>query len=135
MTRNPGRLGLPPVEAPGSWPGAAPSARASATLRESVPLPDPANIVVLAAADNVGIAVADIALESIARSLDGHRVAAAEAIPQGHKIALRAIEADAPIVRFGVPVGIATLPIAPGRLVHIHNVRSQYIDNDENHYE
>jgi hypothetical protein len=34
-----------------------------------------------------------------------------------------------------VPVGIATLPIDAGRHVHVHNVRSQYIDNDENHYE
>lgn len=102
---------------------------------ERVPLPNPANIVVLATADNVGIALADIGAEATARSLDGYDVVTSEAIPQGHKVALRAIAPGAPIVRFGVPVGIATLPIAAGRLVHIHNVRSQYIDNHENHYE
>ena len=98
-------------------------------------MPDAANIVVLAAADNVGIALADIAPDGAARSLDGHGIAAEEAIPQGHKIALRRIAPGEAIIRFGVPVGIATLPIAAGRLVHIHNVRSQYIVNDDNHYE
>jgi hypothetical protein len=98
-------------------------------------LPNPANIVVLAAADNVAIALADIAGAATARSLDGHEVATAEAIPQGHKLALRPIGPGEVIVRFGVPVGIATLPIDAGRHVHVHNVRSQYIDNDENHYE
>lgn len=98
-------------------------------------MPKPANIVVLAPADNVGIALADIGGAATAQSLDGHAVPTAESIPQGHKVALHAIEPGEPIVRFGVPVGIATVRIATGRLVHIHNVRSQYIDNDENHYE
>jgi len=98
-------------------------------------LPKPANIVVLAPADNVGIALADIGGDAAAQSLDDHAVPTAEAIPQGHKVALRPIEPGEPIIRFGVPVGIATARITTGRLVHIHNVRSQYIDNDENHYE
>ena len=59
----------------------------------------------------------------------------ARRIPLGHKIALRPIAAGEKIVRFGVPVGIATADIAPGRLVHVHNVRSQYLDNVEDHYE
>lgn len=93
-----------------------------------------ANIVVLSETDNVGIAVRDIAAGEEARAAAGSAVAG-EAIPLGHKIALRAIAAGAPIVRFGVPVGIATSDIAIGRLVHVHNVRSQYLDNVEDHYE
>ncbi len=93
------------------------------------------NIVVLAETDNVGIAVSDIAADEMARSAEGRAVKAGEPVPLGHKIALREIAAGERIVRFGVPVGIATSDIGPGRLVHIHNVRSQYLDNRENHYE
>ena len=93
------------------------------------------NIVVLAAADNVGIALRDIETNEAARSAGGSWIAAREAIPLGHKIALADIECGQAIVRFGVPVGIATKPIAPGQLVHIHNVRSRYLDNVEDHYE
>ena len=93
------------------------------------------NIVVLAAADNVGIALRDIETNEAARSAGGSSIAAREAIPLGHKIALADIESGQAIVRFGVPVGIATKPIAPGQLVHIHNVKSRYLDNVEDHYE
>ena len=50
-------------------------------------------------------------------------------------VALRRIARGAKIVRFGVPVGIATADIEPGALVHVHNVASQYPDNVEDHYE
>jgi len=93
------------------------------------------NIVVLAAADNVGIALRDIETNEAARSAGGSSIAAREAIPLGHKIALADIKSGQAIVRFGVPVGIATQAIAPGQLVHIHNVRSRYLDNVEDHYE
>jgi len=92
-------------------------------------------MVVLSAADNVGIALADIAGDDLAEALDGRSVEAGETIPLGHKVALRPIAAGEEIVRFGVPVGIATLSIDAGRLVHVHNVRSRHFDNDENHYE
>ena len=60
---------------------------------------------------------------------------ALEDIPQGHKIALQAVGRGERIVRLGVPVAIATAPSAPGRLVHVHNVKSQYLDNDHDHFE
>jgi hypothetical protein len=94
-----------------------------------------ANIVVLAEVDNVGVAVKEIGPSEPARSATGHDIAAAEAIPLGHKIALRPIANGEKIVRFGVPVGIATADIRAGHLVHVHNVKSQYLDNVEDHYE
>lgn len=95
----------------------------------------PVNMVVLAAADNVGVAVRDIAAGERARDIHGHALAAREAIPQGHKIALRTILAKQEILRLGLPVGLATATIAEGQLVHVHNVASQYLTNDEDHYE
>lgn len=94
-----------------------------------------ANIVVLAETDNVGIAVRDLQMNETARSVNGRSTMTREAIPLGHKIALRPIAAGEKIVRFAVPVGVATADIATGALVHVHNVKSQYLDNVEDHYE
>lgn len=45
-------------------------------------------------------------------------------VSMGHKVALRAIEAGASVIKYGVPVGVATKPIAAGEWVHLHNCRS-----------
>jgi altronate dehydratase len=94
-----------------------------------------ANIVVLAEGDNVGVAVRAIGPGDFARPATGQSVEALEDIPLGHKIALRPIASGAKIIRLGMPVGIATADIQTGRLVHVHNVKSQYLDNVEDHYE
>ena len=47
-----------------------------------------------------------------------------EAIPPGHKIALRGIGAGEPVVKYGSPIGLATADIAAGTHVHTHNVSS-----------
>jgi len=93
------------------------------------------NMIVLDEADNVGVALRDIGAGEGALSEGGREVVAGEPIPQGHKIALRPIGDGERILRLGVPVGVAREPIATGRLVHIHNVRSQYLDNDDDHFE
>ena len=94
-----------------------------------------ANIVALAKADNVGVALRDIETSETALAVDGASVVAREAIPLGHKIALQPIAVGEAIIRFGVPVGLATAAISVGQLVHVHNVRSRYLDNVEDHYE
>jgi altronate hydrolase len=93
------------------------------------------NMIILDDNDNVGVALRDIAANEQARSAHGPQLPARERIVQGHKIALRHIAEGERIIRFGVAVGIATAPIGRGDLVHVHNVRSQYLNNDENHYE
>ena len=47
-----------------------------------------------------------------------------EAIPRGHKVALRAIAAGEAVVKYGSPIGTATMEIAAGAHVHTHNVAS-----------
>jgi len=93
------------------------------------------NMIILDDNDNVGVALRDIAANEQARSAHGPQLPAIERINQGHKIALRRISEGEAIVRFGVSVGIATASIERGHLVHVHNVRSQYLNNDEDHYE
>jgi hypothetical protein len=94
-----------------------------------------ATIVKLASADNVAVALSDIGVGEIAIGRTDLAVTARERIPQGHKIALEPIATDEPIVRFGMTVGLARSAIAKGTLVHTHNVRSQYLDNEVDHYE
>jgi altronate dehydratase small subunit len=50
-----------------------------------------------------------------------------EAIPFGHKIALRKIEKGEKIIKYGEIVGIALKSIEQGEWVHVHNVESSYI--------
>lgn len=88
----------------------------------------------LAAEDDVAVALRRIA-PGERLELDGRRLTAAEEIPMAHKIAVRAIAAGAPVMKFGVPIGRATQPIAPGAWVHVHNLRSDYINNAWEHFE
>jgi hypothetical protein len=93
------------------------------------------NMIILDDSDNVGVALRDIAASEEASAANGRHLPALERIIQGHKVALRDILAGEKIIRFGVPVGLVTAPIPRGRLVHVHNVKSQYLNNDEDHYE
>jgi altronate dehydratase small subunit len=47
-----------------------------------------------------------------------------EKIERGHKVALKDIAANEPIIKFGVRIGHATQPIARGAWVHLHNLAS-----------
>jgi len=51
-------------------------------------------------------------------------IVAADMIPRGHKVAVRAIRAGEPVVKYGSPIGIASVDIAVGAHVHTHNVAS-----------
>lgn len=44
-------------------------------------------------------------------------------VPFGHKVALRPIPKGEAVVKYGVPIGIATAPIGAGDHVHVHNCR------------
>lgn len=66
--------------------------------------------------DNVAIVVNDGGLPAGTRFDDGLRLV--DAVPQGHKLALRAIAAGQPVLRYGVCIGHARQPIAAGAWVH-----------------
>jgi altronate hydrolase len=54
---------------------------------------------------------------------DGIR--AAQEIPAGHKVALKAIAEGAPVLKYGWPIGRATRAIAAGEHVHSHNLATR----------
>src|SRR5436305_2767696 len=51
-------------------------------------------------------------------------------VPPGHKIAVRAIAAGAPVRRYNQIIGIAKQPIAPGQHVHTHNLEFSRFERD-----
>jgi (2R)-sulfolactate sulfo-lyase subunit alpha len=78
--------------------------------------------------DDVAVAVRDTGPgEARAAYLDsGDRfgLTAREAIPLGHKIALRDLGESEDVLEYGVLIGLTRGPVAAGHLVHTHNLRS-----------
>ncbi len=55
-------------------------------------------------------------------TVDAIRVVTTSDVPSGHKVALRAIAAAEPVRKYGEVIGYATVAIAPGDHVHVHNL-------------
>lgn len=83
----------------------------------------------ISAADTVAVALSSVAA---GKSVLG--VTAKHDIAQGHKMALRAMEAGEHVVKYGFPIGTAKCAIAPGEWVHVHNVKTGLAETVEYHY-
>ena len=79
--------------------------------------------IVISAADNVATALEPLDAGRTVR-IGAITITIAEAIPRGHKVALRAIRAGDRVIKYGSPIGNASSDIAPGAHVHTHNVAS-----------
>lgn len=55
-------------------------------------------------------------------------------VARGHKIALRAMAAGDPVIKFGMPIGHATCAIAAGDAVHSHNLATALSGPQDYHY-
>jgi altronate dehydratase len=82
--------------------------------------PMPNAVIVISPADNVATALEPLGAGQVLS--DG--VVVREAIPRGHKVALRSIAAGAPVVKYGSSIGTATADIVAGAHVHTHNLGS-----------
>ena len=51
-------------------------------------------------------------------------IAVRDAVPSGHKIALRTIRMGEAVIKYGSPIGLATADIPAGAHVHTHNLAS-----------
>jgi len=80
-------------------------------------------VLVISARDNVATAL-EVLEAGRTIAVDGVTFTICRRIPRGHKVALRAIRAGDPVVKYGHPIGAASVDIAPGDHVHIHNVSS-----------
>ena len=70
--------------------------------------------VVINEADNVAVAVSDLRpYEEI--EINGKLLVVLEKIPKGHKIAIRPISSSEHVVKYGFPIGRATIDISKGQ--------------------
>ncbi|MFB3829757.1 MAG: flagellar biosynthesis protein FlgA [Bryobacteraceae bacterium] len=52
-------------------------------------------------------------------------VDALDAIPIGHKLAVRKLAANDTVIKYGVDVGRTTSPVQVGQHVHVHNLKTK----------
>lgn len=78
----------------------------------------------VAADDEVAVALVDLQAGAEV-SVAGTSILLREAIPKGHKFAIRAMPEGAVVHKYGFPIGRTTCAIEPGAWVHSHNVRTQ----------
>lgn len=76
--------------------------------------------------DNVAVALMDLPCgEKLL--VNGHYLTLRSAVPFGHKIALTHIMSGTHVLKYGLPIGIATSDIKEAEWVHSHNLKSDYI--------
>jgi len=73
--------------------------------------------------DNVIIALKQLPV-GLEVDVDGQKIVLGEDIRQGHKIAIQDIESGQDVVKYGFPIGHATVPIKVGCHVHTHNIKT-----------
>lgn len=76
--------------------------------------------------DNVCTAIAPI-LSGTTLLIEGNTVLINQNIPLGFKIAGCNIDNRESIIKYGVSIGSATRNIVLGELVHLHNMKSDYL--------
>ena len=72
--------------------------------------------------DSVAVARIAIPAGTVLPLPDGGTVISSQAVPAGHKIAVKAMAVDAVVRKYGQVIGVATRAIAAGDHVHTHNI-------------
>ncbi len=81
-----------------------------------------ARVIQLNRSDDVFIACQDVPAGTL---LDEYGLTVRDAIPAGHKIAIRDIASGEPVRRYNQIIGFASEPISAGEHVHVHNLKVQ----------
>jgi len=92
------------------------------------------SLIRLSEEDNVAVATRNLERGAVVE-VAGERLVARDAIPFAHKIAIRAIAQDGQVLKYGVPIGRAKMAIQPGQHVHVHNIESDYVNNEVDFFE
>lgn len=81
-------------------------------------MPSPTEYLVLRPGDDVAVAIEPLAA---GQALEGG-IVLVDAVPRGHKFALRGLRTGQPIRKLGQVIGTASAPIPAGAHVHAHNI-------------
>ncbi|MEW9122956.1 MAG: altronate dehydratase family protein [Thermotaleaceae bacterium] len=75
-------------------------------------------------ADNVLVLLRDYkAGETI--EVDGEKVSVKTDVPKGHKVAIKKIEKDAEVLKYGQPIGYMLETVDIGEHIHVHNTKTK----------
>lgn len=74
--------------------------------------------------DHVATALRDLTCGETVRLGDQELIVSTD-VPKGHKIATRSVRAEEDVLKYGWPIGRATVDIAAGDHVHVHNVATR----------
>ncbi|QGU89073.1 UxaA family hydrolase [Erwinia sorbitola] len=92
------------------------------------------SIIKIHSLDNVAVALRDLEEGEIV-SVAEHALVLKQAVGRGHKFALEPLEVNAQVMKYGLPIGHATQPIAAGEIIHSNNARTNLSDLDEYQYQ
>jgi altronate dehydratase len=81
------------------------------------------SVLVISDRDNVATALVRLA-PGTSLEVDGATLTVRDTIPSGHKVALTTIAAGNAVIKYGSPIGTASIDIPQGAHVHTHNVAS-----------
>lgn len=81
--------------------------------------------------DNCATSLADIPKNEIIQ-INGNGIKINHEIPMGHKFALKNINQGDKIIKYGQIIGVATEDINVGDWIHIHNIKSHYLERVAN---
>jgi hypothetical protein len=95
-------------------------------MNTNEPIPTDARLLRLHPQDNVLTVIANFEPGETVW-ISGQAAALSQRLPFGHKVAAGPIAVGEKIIKYGVPIGSATQPIARGELVHTHNLKSDYL--------
>lgn len=87
------------------------------------------------ALDNVAVALTDLPPGAVFKPENALSVTTAEAIPRGHKFALREIPEGSAVIKYGCAIGLASCDIAPGQWVHTHDLHTGLSEKSQYRYE
>lgn len=83
--------------------------------------------IVMHSRDNCATAVTTLSKATVIRSSD-RVVRLNHESGIGHEFAITCIPSDALVIKYGQTIGRATPDIAPGDWIHVHNIRSVYME-------
>ena len=83
-------------------------------------------LIIMSDADNIGVIKGPAVVKGQKITIDDGRskndIEVLEEIPFGFKIAIRDIKSGEKVYKYGEPIGIASLDIRKGEMVHVHNM-------------
>lgn len=83
--------------------------------------------------DNVCVALKDLSKGTVI-TVDDEKIELSEDVLRGHKIALMDIKEGENVIKYGFPIGHASLDIKKGSHVHTHNIKTNLGDDFEYTY-